>query len=508
MENPSDQAVRTPAFSYRLLFERNPLPMWVCDAHTQAIRAVNEAALARYGYSRQEFAGLTVLDLHHDGEGVPLPAPCAVAPALPPETQRLRHRSRSGEWFEVEIVTEAIEFDGTPALLMLAKDLCAQRPAEHGLTVNFCDGTEQNLAQERLRGERETLAAVVSASNDAIVMVDAEGRITMFNPAAERVFRWSRAAMLGQALEVLLPERYRIEHTRHRQRFVAGQRLSPMMGLGLVKGLRADNQEIDLEGVITLVTVQQQPILIASMRDVTERVRLDGEHARSRKQLSELTQKLMQQEKILVNRLAQALHDQLGQTMAAVRMVHEAMVAMQTDLPDAATARLRAQLGALINQANREVRQVLIDLRPALLDEQGLAAALDNELRNRALTMPQVNIVMLVRPETALLRWPAEVEYSAFMVAREALDNALRHSGAGSVTVQLAGSSALLTLDVTDEGVGMGSAVAPPHGHLGILGMQERASAVGASVRIESAAQQGTHVAFYWQQPRHWEPSL
>ncbi len=491
MENPSDDAAQKLQLSYRLLFERNPLPMWVYDAQTLGMLAVNDAALAQYGYSKQEFVGLTLLDLLHADDAAQL----AQSLQLPLDQQstprRWRHRSRSGELLEVETVTEELEFDGIHAHVMLVKDV-----------------TEQRRAEQRLREEHAILAAVINASNDAIVIVDGEGRIKMFNPGAERVFRRTRSSMEGQAMEVLLPARFRAAHRQHCQRFAAAGGASRMMGLGLVKGLRSDDQELDLEGVISQVSVQQQPMLIASLRDVTARVRLDAEFAQSRAQLSKLTQKLMQQEKTLVKRLAQALHDQLGQTMAAIRMVHEATVAMQADPTSAGMERLQGQLGTLIDQAIRQVRQVLIDLRPPLLEEQGLAAALDNELRNRSLTLPQVDIVIEVPPQIALLRWPSEVEYVAFMVAREAVENALRHSRAGSVHVRLAGTPALLQLEVADNGVGIAAGAAPRAGHLGILGMHERSAAVGAKVMVDTGPDQGTRVTFRWEPAFHWEPTI
>lgn len=491
MENPSDAAAHELQLSYRLLFERNPLPMWVYDAQTLGMLAVNHAALAQYGYSQQEFVGLTLLDLHPDDDAAQLKASLQLPLQQQSTPKRWRHRRRSGDLLEVETVTEKLEFDGVHAHVMLVKDV-----------------TGQHLAEQRLREEHAILAAVINASNDAIVIVDREGRIKMFSPGAERIFRRTRSSMEGQAVEVLLPERLRATHAQHCQRFAAAGGASRMMGLGLVKGLRSDGQEIDLEGVISQVSVQQQPVLIASLRDVTARVRLDAEFTQSRVQLSELTQKLMQQEKMLVKRLAQALHDHLGQTIAAIRMVHETILAMQTNQTSAGMERLQAQLGTLIGQAIGQVRQVLVDLRPPLLEEHGLVAALDNELRNRALTHPQVDIAIEVPPQIALLRWPSEVEYVAFMVAREAVENALRHSQASAVAVRLTGSATTLTLEVADNGVGIPAGAAPRTGHLGILSMHERANAVGARVMLDTGTDQGTGVTFRWESSSHWEPSI
>lgn len=272
-----------------------------------------------------------------------------------------------------------------------------------------------------------------------------------------------------------------------------------MMGFGLVKGLRSDGQEIDLEVTISQVTVHEQQVMIANLRDVSDRARAQTEFEHSRAQLSDLTRRLMTQEKTLVKRLGQALHDQLGQTMAAIRMAHETIITLQRGKATPGIESLQLQMGKLISQAIRQVRQVLVDLRPPLLEEHGLAAALDNELRNRSLTQPQVDISVSVTPDVASLRWPSEVEYAAFMVAREAVENALRHSRAASVAVRLTGTASSLQLEVTDNGVGIKPGATVKAGHLGILGMQERAHAIGAKVTLASNKPQGACVRFMWE---------
>lgn len=371
-------------------------------------------------------------------------------------------------------------------------------PSSQGLSVYFRDVTERHDAVQQMHEERDTFSAVLNATSDAIISIDVEGTIRMFNPGAERIFRWTKASMVGENIARLLPERYRLAHQQHQRRFAESGVSSRMMGLGLVKGLRSDGQEIDLEGTISQVLIHQQQVLMVSLREVTERVRAHQELQQSKIQLTELTGKLLSQEKTLIKRLSQVLHDQLGQTMTAIRMVHETMLASQRTANSVEMHRMEQQLGALIGQAIRQIRQVLMDLRPPLLEEQGLAAALDNELRNRSLTKPLIDISIHFSPETALMRWPSEVEYAVFMIAREAVENSLRHSGASAVSVRLSGRALSLHLEVADNGWGFTEGVSLMGGHLGILGMQERAHAVGANVGIDSTPSQGTRVSFDW----------
>lgn len=342
------------------------------------------------------------------------------------------------------------------------------------------------------------LEAVLAMLPDAVISMDADGRIKTFNPAAERIFGHRSANVMGEPVELLMPERFRAEHPASVQRFTTSDPDARMMGLRRVRGLRADGQEIQLEGVISHFSTPQGVCALVTLHDVTHRMMVETQLQHSRAQLAELTRKLMKQERVLVKRLAQILHDQLGQSLAAIRMCHETMADLHTTPVPDEILNLQERMGKLIGQAIAQIRQVLQDLRPPLLEEQGLSVALDNELRNRALSAPQMDISIKIPPKLELMRWPAEVEYAAFMVVREAVENALRHSGASAIAVDVSGNALMLHLTVIDNGVGLPEGIGLGIGHLGILGMRERAQAVDASVTLGRGPESGTRVAFHW----------
>lgn len=322
-------------------------------------------------------------------------------------------------------------------------------------------------------------------------------RLLAVNPAALKSYGYSEEDFIALSLTDLHP---------HDEL----QRLSECLKLPLIERVaqrawrhRKRNGELMLVEIVTqdlhLIGVSARMVMVS---DLTERLRLDAEFRRSREQLSELTQRLMTQERTLVRGMAQTLHDHLGQTMAAIRMTHETVLTLQSSLPPAVSvevARLQGHLGVLIGQAIKQIRQVLAELRPPLLEEQGFAAALENELRNRALSWPQIDMVLSVAPASTQIRWPPDVEYAAFMVAREAIENALRHSGSPSISVRLSGFAKALQLEVVDDGLGMVEQTSDRQvRHLGILGMQERAQVIGARVSVTSAPGLGTRVRFSW----------
>lgn len=221
--------------------------------------------------------------------------------------------------------------------------------------------------------------------------------------------------------------------------------------------------------------------------------------ARYRKDLSDLAQRLMATEKTTTRNLAQMLHDRLGQTLAAIRLGFDAVTAMCTATAPPQAQRQAARVSALIDQAVREVRHVLVTLRPALLDEHGLAVALENELRSHPLARDDVEL-QLDSKAVSQTRWPADVEYAAFMIAREAIANALRHARPRRVHVSLEGDARTLRLRVRDDGSGIAFTSRP--GHLGIVGMRERALAIDARFALESTPGDGTTVRLEWSAAR------
>jgi PAS domain S-box-containing protein len=352
-------------------------------------------------------------------------------------------------------------------------------------------------SEKRLREQGEVLTAVVNSASDAIINVDEDGRITLFNPAAARIFGHAPEHMVGQPLDVLLPPNQRGIHLARLQRFSDSP--STTRPVGRVKGVRADGQVLELEASISQITVRGRRLLNAILRDVTERMRDDRALKRYQSKLSELTRRLLSQEKQTARKLAQILHDQLGQTLGAISLSFDALSSLATaDLSPEARERER-KLGVLIEQAVLEVRQALVAMRPPLLEEAGLPAALHNEVRARAAEAEPLVLRLEVAPAAVALRWPGDVEYAAYMIAREALANALLHARATEVVVTVDGAPGWLHLQVTDDGVGLSPDLTGGRpGHLGIVGMRERALAIGAHLETHNSSSGGAVVSLKW----------
>ncbi|MBB3178694.1 MASE3 domain-containing protein [Variovorax sp. Sphag1AA] len=356
------------------------------------------------------------------------------------------------------------------------------------------DITERRALEKKDRENEAMLAAVIDSASDAVISVDAGRRITLFNPAAERIFGHAASDLLGQKLHRLLPARSREHCDRDLASFLASD--VPSQGKGQLTGVRADGAELTLEASISRVTVNDKQVLTAILRDVTDRSRAEQALRQSQHELTELTRQLMAQEKATSSRLAQVLHDQLGQTLTAIRIdfVSEARFA------DADESARHARVDRLIDQAVREVREVLVELRPTLLDERGLFEALHNELSTRRASTDRISLRLDALGDLETQRWSPDVEYAAFMVAREAIANAIRHARATLIRVSLSGGPEALHLQVADNGVGLAAdAMTVRPGHLGMVGMRERSIAIGALFEARSSPGGGTTVKLAWE---------
>src|SRR5918992_4289253 len=118
---------------YQLLFEGNPHPMYVSNTETLEFLAVNRAAVQQYGYTREEFLTMTLLDIRPPEDADALRETIRHAPSLDGPRGIWRHRRKDGSLFDVEITTQELTFHGQPAVLVLADDVTAQQRVEAAL---------------------------------------------------------------------------------------------------------------------------------------------------------------------------------------------------------------------------------------------------------------------------------------------------------------------------------------------------------------------------------------
>ena len=197
-------------------------------------------------------------------------------------------------------------------------------------------------------------------------------------------------------------------------------------------------------------------------------------------------------------RIAREMHDQFGEQLTTLARRIERLKAAADGRPEMA-APIEA-LEETARQLDRDVEQLVWELRPTALDDLGLRAALDNYVRNWS----QREGIPADLHTSGLLdeRLPSETETTLYRIAQEALTNAARHSRASRVDVILERRDVHVLLIVEDNGVGFDqAAAAADRSGFGLVGMHERAALVGAHLQIESAPGEGTTVLLRLETP-------
>ncbi len=384
---------------------------------------------------------------------------------------------RAVQWHLVPLFDEAGVFDG-------------------GIAV-VTDIDAETTARRRAAALDQRLHLLLEVAIDhALVLLDEEGRILSWNVGAAHVFGRPAAQTRGRGFEELFGSEDCA--TGLPQRLLAQARQD---GRVPIDGphRHAAGQDLHVAGSLYAMPPQAWPAAYALIvRDVTSRLRSERALARSRVDLADLSQRLLGQEKETTRRLAQTLHDDLGQTLTAMRLTFDAC---RSVFPVAGKIAERLErLDGLIASGHQQVRRAMVELRPPMLDDQGLAAALHNELAVHRGAHPDIELRFVLPPVLEDQRWPPNVEYAAFMIAREALLNALQHSHPAVVEARLAGGRQHLRLEVVDDGAGLPPGADQKPGHLGLVGMRERALAIGAALQVARRSERGTSMLLLWSQ--------
>ena len=363
------------------------------------------------------------------------------------------------------------------------------------------DARERERYIEELRDAEARTRSIVDTAADGIITFDVEGVIESANASAARTFGWPTAGLIGQHIALFIPKIPREEHNARGPRLARGA--SGRDGTGIhreVVGRRADGTTFPLELGVSGLQLAGRQMFTAVIRDVTERKRAEQERRDLYKQLAERERRLQDLVRRLLlaqeeerRRMAYEVHDGFAQLAAAVQLHLEAFAARWRQRTAGARTEL-AGLQAMAQQAVREARLVIAGLRPTVLDDFGLAAAIRLEVE----ALRGEGWEITYEEEWAAQRLPAVVETALYRAAQEALRNVRKHAGPCRVYVGLRHQAQIARLEVRDWGRGFRVnghlAGEGPGEHVGIPGMHERIALLGGRCTVRSRVGAGTRV--------------
>jgi signal transduction histidine kinase/ligand-binding sensor domain-containing protein len=251
-----------------------------------------------------------------------------------------------------------------------------------------------------------------------------------------------------------------------------------------VRGIQVRSRE--LERQVADRTAQLSQANVRLEQEVAERIQVEQALRQSEMDKATVNER---------NRLARELHDSVAQSMYGVTLLAEVVSQLLSSGQPERVARYLGELKETAKQSLAEMRLLIYELRPPVLEEEGLASALQARLEaveSRAGLETEFHF-------DGAPALDAQVEEALYRIAQEALNNVLKHAQARRVAVLLSQDDRSVTLEIADDGTGCQPAEARRSGGLGLRGMEERAAEIGARLEIESTAGSGTRVRTVWE---------
>jgi PAS domain S-box-containing protein len=268
----SDEALRQSEERYKGIYENAGTGIYIADL-TGRFQNCNPSYASMHGYTEEELCKLNMKD-------VVLPEDW---PRHTPDIQRLLSGEISSFKIMNRCVTKGGDLRWVHKHVSLLRDAAGRPESVFALVT---DMTERKDAEIALEASETRIASILEIAGDAIVSIDANRRITLFNAAAERLFGYSRGETLGQNIDLLIPARLRRKHQRHIARFESDPDILPRMAEQQeVAGLHKNGEEFPAEASISKVKIGGEWVYIIVLRNISERKRAEE---RQRTLVSEL----------------------------------------------------------------------------------------------------------------------------------------------------------------------------------------------------------------------------
>ncbi len=389
----------------------------------------------------------------------------------------------------VNDIQHAIQWpDGKRVLLSInASPLFDASGELRGMVAGLDDITERKRAEEALRKNEQILRLFVEHAPAAIAMFDREMRYIAASRRYMLDYRLGDQKLSGRSHYDVFPEmpdRWRDVHQRCLAGAVEKSEEDPFP--------RADGQTDWVRWDIRPWYESGDTIggIVLFSEVITERKRAEEEIKTTREQLRALSARLQDVREEERRMIAREIHDELGQNLTALRIelswCAQKMPAEGKQLREKALSMI-----TLVDDTLRTVRRVATELRPGVLDDFGLVAAIEwqaMEFQKRT----GIRCVFQSTPQE--MKLGDAVSTALFRIFQESLTNVARHSGAGEVDVRLTQADGVLTLVVRDNGRGIAPSALKGGTSLGLVGMRERATMVGGTLSIHGGEGTGTTV--------------
>jgi PAS domain S-box-containing protein len=350
------------------------------------------------------------------------------------------------------------------------------------------DITELKIAEEQIRDKENRFRSLIDTAPDATIIMDENGIIRIANLQAESLFGYTKAELTGISVEILMPESFRKQHSSHQKQILEKTNAREMEAGRELVAVKKDGSLVPVEMSLSPFHSDEEILVTASIRDITERKNAEKELEESYKSIRRLTEYLQEVREEERTYIAREIHDELGQQLT-VMMMDVAWLNKKIGTENVGVSDKIKELLEMLDNTVKTVRRISTELRPSVLDDLGLVPAIEMHLKDFE-TRSAILTQLTVPKQDLELADP--VKNTLFRIFQESLTNVARHSGAKKVVVKLEVENNIIVLIIEDNGIGFDEQKAATKRTLGVLGMKERAAVIGGEYHISGKRGKGT----------------
>jgi PAS domain S-box-containing protein len=485
LRREAEEKLRKSEQLYRGIGESISYGIWICDPTGRNIYA-SESFLKLVGLTQEQcstFGWARVLHPDEADDTITAWKECVKSG----KSWEREHRVRGvdGQWHDVLARGVPIRGDDGEIIYWAGINLDVQERRQR----------ESRLAEQ---------AGLLDLSFNAVIVQDAQERVTYWNKGAEHLYGWRNEEALGRRTSELLLTKFPEAREAIDARLKEGERWE-----GELLHTRKDGRQVTVlsRWVLSHDPNDQSPRIMEINTDITGRVKAEAELRRvvqdlertavsrtrdlekRNDQLKELSGRLLRAQDDERRRVARELHDGIGQLLSAMNMNTTQLAAEGDKLSPAATRAIEEN-AALIEQATNDIRTMSHLLHPPLLDEVGLESALKWYVEGFG---RRSKIAISLRLDGDMARLPRDAELCFFRIVQEALTNIHRHSGSSTAAIQLYTSGKEAVLEIRDSGKGISGLTQSEllegsSSGVGLRGMLARMRQLGGNLQIKSDA--------------------
>jgi len=464
--------------------------IWDVDSHANVLRCVT--VWLQPAIKATEFDEQTRARTFAAGEGLPGRVWATAAPLWIPDLSldknfpriatASREALRSAFGFPILLGTEVIG-----VIEFFKRETTA--PDKELLEIMSPIGAEigqllvRKQGEQALRESETRFRTLAETASDAIITIDERSTIIYINQAAETIFGYPVAEMLGADLTMLMPEYLRHVHRAGLSRYVETGRRHIAWSAVELPGLHKDGREVPLELSFGEFTKNDRRYFTGIARDITERKRAEEalRHARE--------ERLRELERVR-KRIATDLHDDIGSALTQISILSE-VVHRRIGADDSPAA----EPLAMIADSSRELVDSMSDIVWAINPQKDHLSDLLGRMRRFAadiLTARNIEFQFRAPDAAEDVQLGANIRREVFLIFKESVNNVVKHSGCSRAEIRFQIDEDCLELTVSDNGKGFASG-SDNDGH-GLMSMRDRAAGLGAEFAIVSAPGYGTTI--------------